>query len=58
MRLILMILFLFIIYKWFTWWLASAVLSAWIVENDYALPQKADRDRLAKWAVQKAFKLK
>ena len=53
-----MILFLFIIYKWFTWWLASAVLSAWIVENDYALPQKADRDRLAKWAVQKAFKLK
>ena len=58
MKLILILLLCFSFYKWFSWWLASMVLASWMAEKNYAPPQKKDRDRLAKWAVQKKFKLK
>ncbi len=45
----------FAIYKWFKWWIASAILSAWIAEKKYAPPEKQDSERLAKWVVQKMF---
>ena len=45
----------FAMYKWFKWWLAAAVLAAWITEKNYALPEKHDSKRLAKWVAQKMF---
>ncbi|MBQ9097096.1 MAG: hypothetical protein IJY55_01725 [Clostridia bacterium] len=43
----------FTLYKWFKWWLASAVLAAWIAEKKYESPKKEDTERLSKWVIHK-----
>lgn len=57
MKVVIVVLFCFSIYKWFSWWLAATVLASWMAEKNYAPPETKDRERLAKWAVHKAFKL-
>lgn len=41
--------------NWIMWRICSAVLAAWISENEYAPPSNDDYIRLIKWVVRKRF---
>nr|DAF01606.1 MAG TPA: hypothetical protein [Caudoviricetes sp.] len=41
------------IINWIRWKVCSAVLAAWISENNYAPPERDDITRLIKWVVRK-----
>ena len=45
-------------YLAYKYYVASLVLSAWIVENNFTPPTKEDSQRLAKWVAQKMFEKK
>ena len=55
---IMLIVLMLFAYLAFKYYISSLILSAWIIEKEYAPPTQEDTKRLAKWVVQKILNKK
>lgn len=47
-----------LLYQAYKYYVSVAVLKAWMIENNYALPGDADIERLSRWVVHKMLDMR